>query len=126
VPRGNETILLVEDESVILKITCLMLEKLGYNVISASLPGEALDLVDGYDGEIHVLMTDVIMPEMNGRDLAEKILASRPGIRILFASGYTGDIIAHHGILGDEFHFIKKPFMLKPFAIKVREVLDGA
>jgi CheY-like chemotaxis protein len=126
VPRGNETVLLVEDEPVILEITGLMLKKLGYNVLPASLPGDALDIAAEYDGDIHMLMTDVIMPEMNGRDLAEKIVGSRPGIKCLFASGYTGDIIAHHGVLGDDFHFIKKPFMLKPFAIKVREVLDGA
>jgi PAS domain S-box-containing protein len=126
VPRGNETILLVEDEPAILRISRLMLEKLGYTVLSAPLPGEALDLAGKHEGEIHMLMTDVIMPEMNGKDLADKLVASCPGIKCLFASGYTGDIIAHHGMLGDDVNFIKKPFTKELLAVKLREVFDDA
>ncbi len=124
IPLGCETILLVEDEPAILEISRLILEKLGYNVLSARLPGEALELAGMYEGDIQMLMTDVVMPEMNGKDLAEKLVAGRPGLKCLFASGYTGDIIAHHGMLGDDVHFISKPFTLQNLAAKVREVLD--
>ena len=124
VPRGQETILLVEDEPAILNITSLMLEKQGYSVLKANTPGEALRLAREHPGAIHLLMTDVIMPEMNGRDLAGNILALHPGIKRLFMSGYTADVIAHHGVLDKGVHFIQKPFSLPNMAAKVREVLD--
>ncbi|MEW6519816.1 MAG: PAS domain S-box protein [Thermodesulfobacteriota bacterium] len=122
---GHETILLVEDEAAILEITRLMLEKLGYQVLTASTPGEAIRLAREHAGEIHLLITDVVMPEMNGPELAAKLLSLYPGLRSLFMSGYTGNVIAHHGILGDGINFIQKPFLKKTLAAKVREVLDN-
>jgi len=124
VPRGQETILLVEDEAAILNITTIMLEKQGYTVLKADSPGRAMELAREHHGAIHLLMTDVIMPEMNGRDLARNILALHPGMKRLFMSGYTADVIAHHGVLDDGVHFIQKPFSLPNMATKVREVLD--
>jgi signal transduction histidine kinase/ligand-binding sensor protein/CheY-like chemotaxis protein len=124
VPRGMETILLVEDEAAILNITAIMLEKQGYSVLRAETPGRAIELAQEHPGTIHLLMTDVIMPEMNGRDLAKKILSIHPGMKRLFMSGYTADVIAHHGVLDEGVHFIQKPFSLPNMATMVREVLD--
>ncbi len=125
IPCGQETILLVEDEPAILEIASLMLEKLGYTVLRAVTPGEAIHLARVYTGEIHMLMTDVIMPEMNGRDLAKSVLSLHPHIKCLFMSGYTADVIAHHGVLDEGVHFIQKPFSLPDMAAIVREVLDS-
>jgi nitrogen-specific signal transduction histidine kinase/ActR/RegA family two-component response regulator len=125
VPRGQETILLVEDEPAILSMTAMMLEKQGYTVLKAGTPGEASRLAREHIGEIHLLMTDVIMPEMNGRNLARNILTIYPRIKRLFMSGYTADVIAHHDALDDGVHFIQKPFSLPAMAALVREVLDG-
>jgi PAS domain S-box-containing protein len=123
--RGHETILLVEDEAQILEMTALILTELGYRVLKANSPGEALQLARDYSGEIDLLITDVIMPEMNGRDLANNLRSSYPQMQRLFMSGYTADIIAHHGVLGAGVHFIQKPFQLNVLAAKLREVLDG-
>jgi CheY-like chemotaxis protein len=125
IPRGQETILLVEDEPAILNITSQMLENQGYIVLKAGTPGSAIKLVREHHGEIHLLMTDVIMPEMNGRDLAKNVHSINPGIKRLFMSGYTADVIAHHGVLDDDVHFIQKPFSLTNMAAMVREVLDS-
>ncbi|HIJ80554.1 MAG TPA: PAS domain S-box protein [Desulfuromonadales bacterium] len=124
IPRGHETILLVEDEPTILNIASLMLANQGYTVLKAGTPGEATRLAAEHAGEIHLLMTDVIMPELNGRDLAEKLLADQPQMKLLFMSGYTADVIAHHGVLDEGVHFIQKPFTLPVMATMVREVLD--
>ncbi|GAB6095620.1 hypothetical protein JCM14469_18720 [Desulfatiferula olefinivorans] len=123
--KGHETILLVEDEPSILKMTQRMLERLDYTIVTASTPGEALQKASEYPGQIHLLMTDVIMPEMNGRDLAKNILAIYPNINRLFMSGYTANVIAHHGVLDKGVNFIQKPFSKKVLAAKVREALDG-
>jgi signal transduction histidine kinase/CheY-like chemotaxis protein len=125
VPHGRETILLVEDEPAILNIALLMLEKQGYTVLAASTPGEAIRMAREYPGNIQMLMTDVIMPEMNGRDLAKNILSLYPRVKRLFMSGYTADVIAHHGVLDEGVHFIQKPFSLPTMAAKVRMVLDS-
>jgi signal transduction histidine kinase len=124
-PQGHETILLVEDETAILETTKLILEKLGYRVLPASTPDKALSLVGEHNGEIHLLITDVVMPGMNGRDLAKKLVSSYPEIRILFMSGYTSEVIAHHGVLDDGIHFIQKPFLKHALAVKVREALGS-
>ncbi len=124
VPRGHETILLVEDEPAILEITSQLLEMQDYTVLRAVNPGRAMELAREHHGTIHLLMTDVIMPEMNGRDLARNILAIHPGMKRLFMSGYTADIIAHHGVLDEGVHFIQKPFSLPDMAAMVRKVLD--
>lgn len=122
--RGHETILLVEDEPMILDITKTMLERQGYTVQAAATPGEAIRLAREHAGEIHLLMTDVIMPEMNGRDLAKNLLSLYPNLKRLFMSGYTADVIAHHGVLDEGVQFIQKPFSVQTLAVKIREVLD--
>jgi len=121
---GSEIVLLVEDESMLLEMFQAMLEKLAYTVLVAGTPGEAIRLAEEHAGEIHLLMTDVVMPEMNGRDLAKRLLSLYPNIKRLFMSGYTVDVIAHHGVLDEGMHFIQKPFTLKDLAIKVRKALD--
>jgi PAS domain S-box-containing protein len=123
---GTETILLVEDEPMILDMTTTMLEMLGYTVLSASSPVKAIDLAKTHADKIHLLMTDVVMPEMNGRDLAGQITDHYPDIRFLFMSGYTADVIAHQGVLDDGVAFIQKPFSMADMTAKVREVLDKA
>ncbi|MHB8121599.1 MAG: ATP-binding protein [Desulfuromonadaceae bacterium] len=125
IPGGQEAILLVEDEAAILELAAMMLEKLGYAVLKAHSPADALVVAREHVGEIDLLMTDVIMPGMNGRDLAKQLLSSYPGMKCLFMSGYTADVIAHHGVLDEDVHFIQKPFSLTAMAAKVREVLDS-
>ncbi len=122
--RGHETVLLVEDEPAILKLTKVMLERQGYIVLAASTPGEAIRLSREHAGEIHLLMTDVVMPEMNGRDLAKNLLSLYPDLKRLFMSGYTANVIAHHGVLDEGVYFIQKPFSMEDLAAKVREALD--
>ena len=123
--RGHETILLVEDELASLNLIRKMLERQGYIVLAASTPGEAIRLAREHAGEIHLLMTDVVMPEMNGRDLARRLLSLFPHLKRLFASGYTANVIAHQGVLDEGMHFIQKPFSRKDLAAKVREALDS-
>ena len=124
VMRGQETILVVEDEPEILSMTKRMLEKQGYKVLTAGTPGEAIHLAEAHAGEIHMLMTDVVMPEMNGRDLAKSMLSLYPNIKRLFMSGYTANVIAHNGVLDYGVHFIQKPFSARDLATRVRETLD--
>lgn len=124
IPTGNETILLVEDEQAILRMTKIMLERLGYTVLDAATPGEAIRISESRYSDIHMLMTDVVMPEMSGRDLAETLLKLYPGIKCLFMSGYTANVIAHHGVLDKGVHFIHKPFTKHTLAAKLREVLE--
>jgi DNA-binding NtrC family response regulator len=102
-----------------------MLERLGYQVVTARTPGEAIRLAQEHAGGIHLLVTDVVMPEMNGRDLAKNILSIYPNLKRLFMSGYTANIIAHHGVLDEGVNFIQKPFSREQLSVKVREVLDG-
>lgn len=124
IPMGQgEIILLVEDERAILETTRKMLERLGYQIITASAPGEAIRLATSNTDKIQLLMTDVIMPDMNGRDLAIRVQEIVPNARCLFMSGYTADVIAHRGVLEEGVHFIEKPFSAENLAIKVREAL---
>jgi PAS domain S-box-containing protein len=122
---GQGTLLLVEDEPAILEMTGLMLGELGYTVLMADTPGKALETAQQHPGQIDLLVTDVIMPEMNGRELARSLLSLYPGMKRLFMSGYTADVIAHHGVLDPGVHFIQKPFTVENLASKVAEVLDG-
>ena len=122
--RGHETVLLVEDEESILILGRRMLEELGYRVLTAWTPGEAIALAEEHAGEIHLLMTDVVMPEMNGRDLARKLLSLYPDLKRLFMSGYTADVIAHRGVLDEGVHFLQKPFTMAGLAVRVRQALD--
>ncbi len=122
---GNETILLVEDEPAILKMARLMLERFGYQVLAASTPGEAIRVASEHTGDIHLLLSDVVMPEMNGRDLAKNLISLYPEIKRLFMSGYTDSVIAHHGVVDEGINFIQKPFPKQSLAAKVRKVLDN-
>lgn len=122
--RGQEVVLVVEDEPTILKMTATMLKRLGYTVLEAHAPAEAVKLADEHLGEIHLLLTDVIMPEMNGRDLAERLVEKHPRMKCLFMSGYTADVISHHGMLEEGVHFIQKPFTSKVLAAGVRLALE--
>ncbi|MDQ1330600.1 MAG: hypothetical protein QG578_864, partial [Thermodesulfobacteriota bacterium] len=121
--NGTETVLLVEDDEVLLKMAETMLEEFGYHVLTAGSPGEAIELAGQYAGEIHLLMTDVVMPEMSGRDLQKRFSELRPGAKCLFMSGYTANVIAHHGILDEGVNFLQKPFIMNDLAYKVRIAL---
>ena len=121
--RG-ETVLLVEDDGSILKLGKRILEDLGYAVLSTNSPSEAAKLAEEHTGEINLLITDVVMPEMNGRELSERLQTLYPDLKTLFMSGYTANVIAHRGVLEDGVCFISKPFSKKDMAVKVREVLD--
>ena len=125
-PGGDEIILLVEDEPAILRMTRMMLERKGYTVLSAATPAQAEEIAKKNAGTIDLLMTDVVMPGMNGWDLADKLTAFYPGIKLLFMSGYTADVIAHQGVLDEGVAFIQKPFSMVYLAVKLREVLDRA
>jgi two-component system, cell cycle sensor histidine kinase and response regulator CckA len=126
-PRSQgETVLLVEDEPMILDVSREMLEQLGYAVLTAGTPDDALRLAKTHTDAISLLITDVVMPDINGRDLAELICNIKPGMKNLFISGYTADVIAHHGVLNADVHFLQKPFSIKQLAVKVREVLGIA
>jgi two-component system sensor histidine kinase EvgS len=123
-PAGSgETVLIVEDEVSILTLAKRILQGLGYNVLTAATPDEAVGLAKKHDGDIDLLFTDVVMPEMNGRDLAEKLLAEYPKLKVLFMSGYTANVIAHHGVLDADVHFIQKPFSNKDLAVRVKKAL---
>lgn len=123
---GDATILVVEDEPAILKLTLTMLKRLGYTVLAATTPGEALRLAEKHAGEIDLLLTDVIMPEMNGRDLVGKLSLAVPKLRHIYMSGYTADVIADRGVLDEGVQFIQKPFSQQKLAAKVLEALVSA
>lgn len=121
----HETVLLVEDDAALLRLTTTMLKTLGYEVLSAVTPGEAVRLAEEHIGDIHLLLTDVVMPEMNGRALAKRILSIYPHIRRIFMSGYTADVIAHHGVLEEGVRFLQKPFTLRTLEAKLGEALPA-
>ncbi|HEQ71136.1 MAG TPA: transporter substrate-binding domain-containing protein [Spirochaetia bacterium] len=123
VGRG-ETLLVVEDEAAILQLAERILTRLGYHVLSSRTPAEALRTAETCPDPISLLVTDVVMPEMNGRELAERLRQRHPALKCLFMSGYTSDVIAHRGLHDHGFHFIQKPFTQKDIAVKVRAVLD--
>ncbi|OGQ94223.1 MAG: hypothetical protein A2521_05585 [Deltaproteobacteria bacterium RIFOXYD12_FULL_57_12] len=122
---GTETVLIVEDEEQILELTRTMLRRLGYNVFTAATPGDACLLVEKYDQPIHLLLTDVIMPTMDGKELQQRIETLRPGIKTIFMSGYTADVIVHRGVLPEGIAFVQKPFSRETLARKIREVLGA-
>lgn len=121
---GTETILVVEDEGQILNLVKTVLEGFGYNVLTAQRPSEAVSKCKDFGDIIHLLITDVVMPEMNGKELGRQIERLKPGIKMLFMSGYTANVIAHSGIVSDGINFIQKPFSLNGLAKKIREILD--
>ncbi len=124
-PSGTETILVVEDEASILSLTSDALQMLGYKTMTAQEPKMAEEISSGYDGPIDLLLTDVVLPQMDGRSMYGRLLGSRPGMKVLFMSGHTDDFIVHHGVLDAGVQFLRKPFTVQALAKKVREVIDN-
>jgi two-component system cell cycle sensor histidine kinase/response regulator CckA len=123
-PHGTETILLAEDEVGVRRLARHALELAGYRVLEAGDGIEALSVAENHPGRIDLLVTDVVMPEMGGRQLADHLTVVRPGIKVLFLSGYTDDTVVRHGVLGSEIDFLTKPFTASVLTARVREVLD--
>ncbi|MBI3608687.1 MAG: response regulator [Nitrospirae bacterium] len=124
-PRGGtETIVVVEDEEHVRALVCQILGARGYTVLEARDGNEALDLCARHQGPIHLMVTDVVMPSMSGRDLSERVRRSRPELKIVYVSGYTDNAIAHHGVLEEGLAFVQKPFTADTLVRKVRDVLD--
>ena len=125
VPQSHgETVLVVEDEATVLRLVETILDRLHYTVLTASTPGHAVALAKEHADEIHLLITDVVMPEMNGRDLADQLHGICPDLKVLFMSGYPANIIAQRGVLDQGLDFLQKPFSERGLALKVRQVLD--
>jgi signal transduction histidine kinase/ActR/RegA family two-component response regulator len=122
---GTETILLVEDEDQVRQVVHGILRRAGYTVLAAKEPTEATAICEQHAGSIHLLLTDVVMPQRSGRELAEQIATIEPGIKVLFMSGYTNDAILHHGVLAAGVAFLQKPLTPESITRKVRAVLDG-
>src|SRR5882762_5928827 len=122
---GKETILLVEDEDNLRRLARQYLEKQGYNVVDAADGAMALEIAVAHEGVIHLLLTDVIMPGMNGRELAQRMMEIRPNVKVLYMSGYTENVIAHNGTLDAGVSLLQKPFNLRDLKDRVREVLDS-
>lgn len=125
ISKGIETILLVEDDPMVLEMTSRALKRMEYTVLSSATPEKAIDIVRQHGSNIDLLMSDVIMPEMNGRELAESIQTFYPQIERLFMSGYPADIIADHGVLEEGVNFIQKPFSIKDLSVKLKEIFKG-
>jgi PAS domain S-box-containing protein len=123
--RGRETLLIVEDEPLILRVASRVLGELGYTVLTASDGLEALEVLGRHAGDIHLLITDVIMPKMSGRELATRVIALRPDIRVLYSSGYPADAIGDDGVHADGINFLAKPYLPSRLAAAVRDALDG-
>jgi len=124
-PGGSETVLVVEDEEIVRNVALRILSRLGYRLLWASNGQDALKIAEKHPGGIDLLMTDVVMPRMNGRELSEHFTRLFPGIKVLFTSGYTENVIAHHGVLDKGVNFIGKPYTPQSLAARVRKVLDG-
>ena len=123
-PRGSETILVVEDEEIVRKLTRQVLEMCGYTVLEATNGKDALAICENHPQRIDLLMTDVVMPEMGGRELAEKVSLSYPQMLVLFTSGYTDDAIVRHGVISSASSFIQKPFTTEALAQKVKDLFE--
>ena len=123
--RGTETVLVVEDVPAVLEVTREMLSRLGYHVLTAGTGRAALQVAAAYDKPIHLVLTDVVMPDVDGRGLAEQFKQIRPDTRVLFMSGYTDDAVVRHGILQEGIAYLQKPFTPQALAAKVRAVLEG-
>jgi CheY-like chemotaxis protein len=122
-PRATETILVVEDEKAVRDLTVRILQKLGYTVLAAAGGDEAIEIARSYTGEIELLLTDVVMPRMSGRQVADALLRTRVRLKVLFLSGYTDNTVVHHGVLEPDVQFLPKPFSQEVLARKIRDVL---
>jgi CheY-like chemotaxis protein len=122
---GSETILVVEDEEGVRSLVCAALESVGYKVLETDGAASALATCAKYDGPIHLLLTDVVMPQLSGPLVAEKLTSLRPDIKVLYMSGYTDDAVVRHGVLSHDMPFIQKPFTPMALRRKIREVLGG-
>ena len=120
---GGETILLVEDQEAVRSLAKAALRQHGYQVLEALDGAEAIDVAKRFSGEIHLLLTDVVMPGINGKELSERLIAMRPGLKVLFVSGYTANVIAHGGVIDQDIAYMAKPFSPDGLAAKVRKVL---
>jgi CheY-like chemotaxis protein len=125
IPRGKETILLVEDDTMTCQLTAELLSSLGYSVTAACSGEEALQKCSAHEGSIDLLMTDVVMPGMSGKMVADAVRKTCPSIKVIFISGYSADKLTDHGVHGPSITLIEKPVMLEQLAITVRNVLDG-
>jgi DNA-binding NtrC family response regulator len=123
-PGRGETVLLVDDDEPLMILGGKIVASLGYQVLTANCPREAIQLAEEYADRIHLLITDVVMPEMNGRDLADHLHRLHPNLKVLYMSGYTANVIAHRGVLDDGVNFIQKPFFIEALASKVRAALE--
>jgi CheY-like chemotaxis protein len=124
-PGHGETILLVEDAQRVRAVVREILEMTGYTVLEARHGAEAVEVANRHAGPIHLLVTDVVMPQMSGRELAQRLATLRPDLKVLYMSGYTDDAIVRHGVLASGIAFLSKPFTPDALAVKVRELLDG-
>jgi CheY-like chemotaxis protein len=127
IPLGSgQLLLVVEDEPELLIVECMMLQELGYRVLPAGTPHEAMELAAVHASEIHLLISDVVMPVMNGRDLAIELRSRYPHLKVLLISGYAIDLIANHGVLNEGLTFLPKPFSMKDLALKVQSMIGVA
>ena len=123
--RGTETILLVEDEEQLRKVVIELLKQIGYNVLSAANGKEAIGVAEAYSEDIHLLITDVLMPGIDGAELAKLLCGVRPGLKVIYISGYTDTCLAPEGVLPPGTVLVNKPFSVRALSAKIRELLDG-
>jgi DNA-binding response OmpR family regulator len=119
-----ETAVVVEDQDQLRDLVCRTLRQSGYTVLDATDGASAIRMVSGHPGAVNILITDVVLPGMNGRELYDRLLRQRPGLRVLFMSGYSGDILSENGVTTEGVDLIQKPFTLQAFTAKVRDVLN--
>ncbi len=122
--HGHETVCVVEDDDIVRELAVNVLQEQGYRVLWAANGSQCLELIRSHSGPFDLLLTDVVMPDMNGKALYEKVLQSLPRVRVLYMSGYTENIICHHGVLDEGVAFLQKPFSAQDLSNKVREALD--
>jgi len=122
---GNETVLVVEDDESVRNLVCNILKRQSYSVINAEDADECLNAVEQHKGSVHLLITDVVMPKMNGRELYQRLAPMFPDLKVLYMSGYADDVLGHHGVREEGMHFLQKPITVQALTGKVRAVLDG-
>ncbi|MCJ7496455.1 MAG: response regulator, partial [Deltaproteobacteria bacterium] len=123
-PRGGETVLVAEDDGDVRSLVVQILKKQGYKVLEAANGEEAFTICEKHEGAINILVTDVVMPVMSGRELTDRLMLLHPKIKVLYMSGYTDETIVRHGVLEEGVNFFQKPFSMEALVLKVREVLD--